>query len=76
MWYSNVENRARLQRLQTISQELCLSIPVLLLAYLTSQSVVTFPLFSCQNEEQLRENMQAGEVELSSDIIRYLEHNS
>jgi aryl-alcohol dehydrogenase-like predicted oxidoreductase len=75
-WYSNAENRERLQRLQTVSRDLSLSIPVLLLAYLTSQSLVTFPLFSCSNEEQLRENMQAGEVELASDVVRYLEHGS
>ena len=75
-WYSNEENRVRLQRLQTVSRELSLSIPVLLLAYLTSQSVMTFPVFSCRNDEQLRENMQAGEVELASDVVRYLEHGS
>jgi aryl-alcohol dehydrogenase-like predicted oxidoreductase len=75
-WYSNEENRERLRRLQTVSRELSLSIPVLLLAYLTSQSVLTFPVFSCRNDEQLRENMQAGEVELASDVLHYLEHGS
>src|SRR5215472_8704958 len=72
-WYSNAENRERLQRLQTVSRELSLSIPVLLLAYLTNQPMITFPVFSCSNEGQLRENMQAGEVELASDVVRYLE---
>jgi len=75
-WYSSEENRERLRRLQTVSRELSLSIPVLLLAYLTSQPVITFPVFSCSNEGQLRENMQAGEVELASDVVHYLEHDS
>src|SRR5204863_7560304 len=38
--YSNEENRQRLQRLQNVSREQSLSIPVLLLAYLTNQSLL------------------------------------
>lgn len=71
--YLNAENAERLRRLEVVSRELSLSIPVVSLAYLTSQSLPTFPIFGCATVNQLLENTEAGEVELSADAVRYLE---
>jgi aryl-alcohol dehydrogenase-like predicted oxidoreductase len=60
-------------RLQVVSQELSLPISVIALAYLTSQSLPTFPIFGCATINQLLENIEAGEVELSADVVQYLE---
>lgn len=71
--YNNAENRERLQRLQTVSDELSLSIPTLLLAYLTNQPFPTFPISGNKSMRQLLENIQAGDVVLRADTMRYLE---
>jgi len=51
--YSNRENTGRLHRLQRVSEELSLSIPVLSLAYLTNQPLPTFPVAGFANMNQL-----------------------
>lgn len=71
--YDNAENRERLQRLQTMSDELSLSIPTLLLAFLTNQPFPTFPISGNTSMQQLLENIQAGDVVLRADALRYLE---
>ena len=71
--YNNAENRERLQRLQTVSDELSLSMPTLLLAYLTNQPFPTFPISGNKSMQQLLENIQAGDVVLRADTMRYLE---
>jgi len=71
--YDNAENSERLRRLQTVSNELSLSIPTLLLAYLTNQPFPTFPIFGNTSTQQLLENLQAGDVVLSRDTLHYLE---
>ena len=71
--YASAENTQRLQRLQKVSQDLSLPLAVLALAYLTNQSALTFPIFGASSPAQLRENLPAGDVELSAEIVRYLE---
>jgi aryl-alcohol dehydrogenase-like predicted oxidoreductase len=71
--YDTTENRKRLQRLQSVSDELSLSIPTLLLAYLTNQPFPTFPISGNTSMQQLLENIQAGDVVLRADTMRYLE---
>ena len=71
--YSNRENTGRLHRLQRVSEELSLSIPVLSLAYLTNQPLPTFPVAGFANMNQLLESIEAGDAKLSSDVIQYLE---
>lgn len=72
--YDNAENRERLRRLQTVSDELSLSIPILLLAYLTNQPFPTFPISGNTSTQQLLENIQAGDVVLPVDTLRYLDY--
>ena len=71
--YSNGENIGRLHRLQRVSEELSLSIPVLSLAYLTNQPLPTFPVAGFANMNQLLESIEAGDAKLSSEVIQYLE---
>jgi aryl-alcohol dehydrogenase-like predicted oxidoreductase len=71
--YVNAENAKRLRRLQVVSQELSLPISVIALAYLTNQSLPTFPIFGCATINQSLENIEAGDVELSTDVVQYLE---
>ena len=71
--YDNEENWERLRRLQRVSNELSLAIPTLLLAYLTNQAFPAFPIAGSANKQQLLENLQAGDVVLSAETLRYLE---
>ena len=71
--YSNGENTGRLRRLQRVSEELALSISALSLAYLTNQPLPTFPVAGYANVNQLLESIEAGDAELSSEAIQYLE---
>jgi aryl-alcohol dehydrogenase-like predicted oxidoreductase len=71
--YANGENMRRLRRLQRVSEELSLSISALSLAYLTNQPLPTFPVAGFANVNQLLESIEAGDAELSSEIIHYLE---
>jgi aryl-alcohol dehydrogenase-like predicted oxidoreductase len=71
--YSNGENIGRLHRLQKVSEELSLSIPVLSLAYLTNQPLPTFAVAGFANVNQLLESIEAGDAELSFEAIQYLE---
>lgn len=71
--YSNGENTGRLRRLQRVSEELSLSISALSLAYLTNQPLPTFPVAGYANVNQLLESIEAGDAELSSEAIQYLE---
>lgn len=71
--YENAENVARLQRLQTVSTRMAISIPTLLLAYLTSQPVASFAICGNSTLQQLHENLQAGDVLLPADVLGYLE---
>ena len=71
--YENEETLKRMSRLKKLSQELALPVGVLSLAYLVSQPFPTFPIAACSTMEQLTENLQAGDVELVSSIVDYLE---
>jgi aryl-alcohol dehydrogenase-like predicted oxidoreductase len=71
--YWNAENRARLHRLQVVAQEASLPLSAIALAYLTNQPLATFPIFGCTTGDQLLKNMEAGDVELNAETLRYLE---
>jgi len=53
--------------------QLSLAIPTLLLAYITNQAFPAFPITASANRQQLLENLQAGDVVLSAETLRYLE---
>ena len=74
--YDNAENRQRFRRLQTVSEELSLALPTVLLAYLTNQAFPTFPIAGSRNKQQLLENLQAGDVVLCADTLAYLENGA
>ncbi len=71
--YDSEENATRLQRLQHVAQETSLSIPTLVLAYITNQPFPAFPITASQQTAQLLENVQAADAVLSADTISYLE---
>ncbi|HLW00829.1 MAG TPA: aldo/keto reductase [Ktedonobacterales bacterium] len=71
--YWNAENTERLRRLQVVAWEVSLPLSVIALAYLTNQPFPTFPIFGCATIQQLLENMEAGDVELNAETLRYLE---
>lgn len=71
--YVNEENTKRLHRLQKVSQDLSLPLATLALAYLTNQSVMTFPIIGASHADHLLESIGAGDVNLSAEIVRYLE---
>jgi aryl-alcohol dehydrogenase-like predicted oxidoreductase len=73
--YDTAENRQRFSRLQTVSQELSLALPTVVLAYLTNQAFPTFPITGSRNKQQLLENLQAGDVVLGADTLGYLENS-
>jgi aryl-alcohol dehydrogenase-like predicted oxidoreductase len=52
---------------------LSLSLPTLLLAYLTNQPFPTLPISGNTSAQQLLENIQAGDVVVRADTLRYLE---
>jgi aryl-alcohol dehydrogenase-like predicted oxidoreductase len=72
--YDTAENWQRFHRLQTVSQELSLALPTVLLAYLTNQAFPTFPIAGSRNKQQLLENLQAGDLVLGADTLGYLEN--
>lgn len=74
--YTNEENTKRLARVQKIGHDLSLPIAAVTLAYLTNQKPTTFPITSSTNAAHLLESMRAGDVELSSDVIHFLEYGS
>lgn len=71
--YWNTENTERLRRLRVVAQEVSLPLSVISLAYLTNQSLPTFPIFGCATVHQLLENIEAGDVELTAETVQYLE---
>jgi aryl-alcohol dehydrogenase-like predicted oxidoreductase len=71
--YSNAENTRRFHRLKAVAQELSLPLSVAALVYLTSQPIPTYPISGCATLHQLRENMEAGDIHLSADMLGYLE---
>jgi aryl-alcohol dehydrogenase-like predicted oxidoreductase len=71
--YWNTVNSERLCRLHVVAREMSLPVSVIALAYLTNQPLPTFPIFGCTTADQLLENMRAGDVEINTETLRYLE---
>ena len=71
--YNNATNNQRLQRLQELSRQTGQSITALALAYLTNQTVPTFPIISSSHPDQLVESLEAGIINLNAEILSYLD---
>jgi aryl-alcohol dehydrogenase-like predicted oxidoreductase len=71
--YLNEENTKRLHRLQKASQDLSPPLSVLALAYLINQPILTFPIIGASRVEHLLESIRAGDVDLSAEMVQYLE---
>lgn len=70
--YGLPENRDRLARLQSLSQETGHSVSQLVLAYLTNQPFATIPIVGCRTVAQVEDSMRAGDVRLTSEQVAWL----
>jgi aryl-alcohol dehydrogenase-like predicted oxidoreductase len=71
--YHAPENKHRFERLKALAAASGLSITQLILGYLHAQPFVTIPIVGCHTLEQLHDSMQAGDISLTPDQVRYLE---
>jgi len=71
--YGNQENLKRMARLKKLAEEVSLPLSVLSLAYIVSQPFLAYAISGCSNMEQLRENLQAGDVQLEPALLDYLD---
>ncbi len=73
--YFSQKNVERWQRAVTLGQERGCSANTIALAYLTSQSFPGAALIGPSKPDQLRASLAAGDLELSSDEVAFLEGN-
>lgn len=71
--YYNEENMKKLERIKKVAQDLSSGISAVVLAYLTCQSFTAIPIIGSQSLEQLEESLEAADLELSLETVRYLE---
>ena len=67
------ENRHRTLNIQKLSRETGASISALVLAYLTSNPVITYPIIGCGSMNTLRDSLAQPDVTLTQEQIRFLE---
>ena len=67
------ENRRRTLNIQKLSRETGASISALVLAYLTSNPVITYPIIGCGSMNTLRDSLAQPDVTLTQEQIRFLE---
>lgn len=72
-FYDSAENRARVERVQTLAAQLSLSITEITLGYLLSQPFATLPIVGCRTVEQVEDSLRAGDVRLNARQVSYLE---
>ncbi len=72
--YYNEENLKRFERAKELAGELSTSISAIVLAYLTSQPFTTIPIVGCQNLNQLDDSMRASDLELTPEMLQFLEN--
>ncbi|CAN5551440.1 hypothetical protein BH10CHL1_BH10CHL1_23250 [soil metagenome] len=71
--YPSAKNQQRFQRIQQLMQETALSATQIVLGYLIAQPFTTIPIVGCQNLEQLHDSLTAGEIQLTSEQVKFLE---
>jgi len=74
--YYNEENMKRLERIEKLAHDLSRSVTEIVLSYLISQPFITIPIVGCRTVEQLTESLQAGNLRLDPDMVRYLEEGN
>lgn len=75
-YYDNELNRRRAEALRTLGNELQLSIPQLVLAWLLHQPMPVYPIVGFSRLEQLKDAVGAAGVNLPADIIALLNAGS
>lgn len=71
--YCYEDNFKRLDRVRELAQEKGRTIPQVAMAYVMSQPMNVFALVGCQNGDEFKANVEAMEIELSSEEIALLE---
>lgn len=74
MFY-NEHSLKRLQRAKKLAEELRTSLTAIILAYLTSQRITTMPIVGCQTVDQLQDSLKAADLQLTGDMITFLERD-
>ena len=70
--YGLAENRKRLARLQSLSQETGYSISQLVLGYLINQPFATIPIVGCRTVAQVEDSMRAADIRLTNEQMAWL----
>jgi aryl-alcohol dehydrogenase-like predicted oxidoreductase len=74
--YPAAENQRRFERVRRLAADTGLSITQIVLGYLQSQPFVTIPIVGCRTLDQLNDSLQAADIRLTPDQLRYLESES
>jgi aryl-alcohol dehydrogenase-like predicted oxidoreductase len=72
--YRSPENHQRLERAQQLAHELSLSLTQVVLGYLLSQPFPTLPIIGAKRPAQLLDSLSAGDVQLTSQQVGFLEN--
>jgi aryl-alcohol dehydrogenase-like predicted oxidoreductase len=70
--FDSSENRARLERAQSLARELGATPGQVALAWLLHQDFPVFPIIGTRNPEHLREDLGAAQVRLTAEQVRWL----
>jgi len=71
--YRRRGNEDRFQRVKRLAAQSGLTITQVVLGYMQSQSFTTVPIVGCRTLEQLDDSLDAADVRLTSEQVRYLE---
>ncbi len=72
--YCSEENFQRLDRAEALGQKLGLTIPQIATAYVLSYPLNIFALIGCRTASEWQSNLKAMEVELSPEVLTWLEN--
>lgn len=70
--FENAENLARLDRAKVLALQLGIPVSVIVLAYLTSQTVIGIPVIGPMSMTQLQDSLGAADVTLTAGQVRFL----
>ncbi|MDB5084226.1 MAG: aldo/keto reductase [Bacilli bacterium] len=70
------ENNNRYARVKKLAEELSLSITELVLGYLMSQPFITIPIIGCKTIDQLKDSLQAADLQLDQSQVNYLQNGA
>lgn len=71
--YDNEENRRRYDRIQVLKKELSVSEMVIVIAYLTAHPIASIPIIGSQSLVQMLESLEAADLRLTPEMVRFLE---